>query len=84
MPKRTTTWELSTATHRFDNALKEFEQAARLNPAYAEAFNNLGTVYYHKGSLDRAIEAYTKALSINPNYARARDNLERVTRQPRP
>src|SRR5580698_9793499 len=47
-----------------DNARKYYERAIKLMPKYAEAINNLGTVYYAKKSYRRAISEYRKALTL--------------------
>src|SRR6266536_4063347 len=40
---------------KLDDARKYYEQAVKLKPAYSEAINNLGTVYYAGKSYRRAI-----------------------------
>src|SRR5690242_4219193 len=52
-----------------DNARKYYERAIKLNSKYAEAINNLGTVYYERKSYRRAVEQYKKALRVMPNSA---------------
>ena len=37
-----------------------------MNPAYAKAYNNRGTVYLNKGYFDRAIRDYNQAIKLNP------------------
>jgi tetratricopeptide (TPR) repeat protein len=51
-----------------DNARKYYERAVKLNPAYAEAINNVGTVYYARKSYRRAISQYRKALALEPAF----------------
>jgi tetratricopeptide (TPR) repeat protein len=51
-------------TTRFNSARQDFERAAKLKPDYAEAFNNLGVVYYQLGEYRKAINRYKSALSI--------------------
>jgi tetratricopeptide (TPR) repeat protein len=58
-----------------DDARKYYERAVKLNPQYAEAINNLGTVFYAKKSYRRAIEQYKKALRITPDSASILSNL---------
>jgi tetratricopeptide (TPR) repeat protein len=43
-------------------AKKNYERAVKLDPKYAEAINNLGTVYYAEKSYRRSIGYYKKAL----------------------
>lgn len=58
-----------------DDARKYYERAVKLNPQYAEAINNLGTIFYAKKSYRRAIEQYKKALRITPDSASILSNL---------
>jgi tetratricopeptide (TPR) repeat protein len=46
-----------------------------VKPDYAEAINNLGTVYYARKSFGRAIRYYQKALKYAPNSASIYSNL---------
>jgi tetratricopeptide (TPR) repeat protein len=57
------------------NARKYYEKAIKLNRGYAEAINNLGTVFYARTSYRRAIEQYKKALRNNPDAASIWSNL---------
>jgi tetratricopeptide (TPR) repeat protein len=58
-----------------ENAKKWYERAGKLNPQYAEAINNLGTIYYATKSYRRAISQYKKALVIQPQSASMLSNL---------
>ncbi|MBX9601126.1 MAG: tetratricopeptide repeat protein [Bryobacteraceae bacterium] len=58
-----------------DTAKKYYERAVKLNPKYAEALNNLGTVHYGQKRYRRAISTYNKALEIAPNSASILSNL---------
>jgi tetratricopeptide (TPR) repeat protein len=60
---------------QFSPAKKEYDQAVKLNPKYAEAINNQGTVYYALKSYRRAMRAYRKALAITPRAASIHSNL---------
>jgi tetratricopeptide (TPR) repeat protein len=60
---------------QMNEARKYYEQAIKLNPKYAEAINNLGTIYYAKRSYRRAIGQYNKALKLAPNSASIYSNL---------
>ena len=51
-------------TSRFNSARTDFERAVKLKPDYAEAFNNLGVVYYQQGEYRKAISRYKSAISI--------------------
>ncbi len=56
------------------------QEALRLRPDYAEAYNNLGTVYQGRAKLPEAIACYRKALELQPHYAQARQNLDGALR----
>ena len=56
---------------QLDNARKSYEKALKLKPAYVEAMNNLGTIYYTKKSYRRAISWYNKALKAAPQEGRS-------------
>jgi tetratricopeptide (TPR) repeat protein len=60
---------------QLDNARKYYDQAVKLKPDYAEAINNLGTVYYAKKSYRRAISYYRRALKLSPESASIYSNL---------
>ena len=55
----------------FDDAIKDFYQAIKLNPNDAYAYNNRGSAYYNKEEFGKAIEDYTTAIKLNHNYAEA-------------
>ena len=59
----------------FADAKKNYERAVRLNPQYAEAINNLGTVFYAQKSCRRAITQYKRALRFTPESASILSNL---------
>jgi tetratricopeptide (TPR) repeat protein len=56
-------------------AKKSYEKAVKLNPTYAEAINNLGTVAYAQKSYRRATNHYKKAIAISPLSASMHSNL---------
>jgi len=58
-----------------ESAKKWYERAVKLNPQYAEAINNLGTIYYANKSYRRAITQYRRALAITPDAASILSNL---------
>ncbi len=55
---------------QLDNALKSYQQAVRLKKDYAEAINNIGTVYYARKSFRRSISYYKRAIKIAPEQPR--------------
>lgn len=56
-------------------AARQYWKAIKLNPAYAEAYNNLGNFYRRTGEIQRAIASYRKAVSIKPGLAEAHHQL---------
>ena len=60
---------------RVDASRKDFERAIKMDPNYADAYNNLGAVYYHQHELKQAIQQYQKAIAINPAFATYHSNL---------
>lgn len=46
-------------------ALKYYERASKVDPLYADAQNNIGTIWYQRKKYGKAIKAYQKALAIN-------------------
>ena len=59
----------------FDRARASFETAIRMNPQYAEAYNNLGTLAHSQGDLPRAEKMYKKSLKLKPDSASTLKNL---------
>ncbi len=60
---------------RIPESIPHFREAARLNPAYAEAHNNLGAALTNTGNRDEAIREFEAALRANPNFSDAHFNL---------
>lgn len=58
-----------------ETAKKYYQRAIKLNPSYAEAINNLGTIEYSHKRYRRAIGEYKKALRYAPNSASIYSNL---------
>ena len=54
--------------------MADFNEAIRLNPMYALAFNNRGHIYKKKGDFDRAMADYNEAIRLDPIYALAFNN----------
>ncbi len=68
---------LGAALRRSDRpaAIREFEAAIRLKPAYAEAHCNLGAVLAQRGDFAEALGQLQTAIRLRPNYAEAFNNL---------
>ena len=57
-----------------DRAIADYDQAIRLKPDDAVAYNNRGAAWYGKGDYARAIGDYDRALQIDPNVKNAAAN----------
>jgi Flp pilus assembly protein TadD len=57
-------------------AVAHWERAVRLDPTYAQAYNNLAIGYEHQGDFEKARNAYQKALELNPNNQYIKQNYE--------
>ena len=58
----------------FDGAINAYNAVLRLNPNYANAYNNRGVSKDKIGRPDEAIADYDAALQLNPNYAEVYNN----------
>ena len=56
-----------------------YSEAIALNPDFAEAYTNLGSMLYKQGRLVEAIVNYSKAIELKPNLAAAYWNLAAST-----
>lgn len=61
--------------YALDAAKLQYEKALTINPKYAEALNNLGTVFYGKQDYHKAEKYYRKAIKLKPNSASFYSNL---------
>jgi tetratricopeptide (TPR) repeat protein len=59
---------------RYENALKTFERAIRLDPNYARAYRSKGDVLYDRERYEEALLTYEQAIRLDPNHARIHRN----------
>lgn len=73
------TWnKVGIAYHQMSQlglARKYYEKSVKINPRYAEAINNLGTIAYAQKNYRRATNYYRKALDSSPDSASILSNL---------
>jgi lipoprotein NlpI len=50
----------------YDHAIRDYDQAIRLNPNYANAMDGLGLAYKFKGDFDHSIQIYDQAVRLSP------------------
>jgi tetratricopeptide (TPR) repeat protein len=67
-------FERGFAAVDIDEKLRFYNEAIRLKPDYADAFNNRGNARYDKGDLEGALQDYTEAIRLKPDYALAFNN----------
>jgi tetratricopeptide (TPR) repeat protein len=58
-----------------DDAVAEYQQAIRIDPAYTWAHNNLGVIWRNHGKIDDAIAEFHSAVEADPKNATAKENL---------
>ena len=64
--------------HQVPEAVEEFIQALKVDPANAYAHNDLGIAMVQRGDMKNALEQFSEAVQIDPSYVDARQNLERA------
>lgn len=57
-----------------EKALSAYDTAIRLQPNYAEVYNNRGNIKNRLDSRDAALDDYDEAIRLNPNFAEAYSN----------
>ena len=62
------------ATADFNRAIADYDQAIRLNPTMATAFDNRGRAYSEQNQIERAVADFDEAIRLNPNSAVALHN----------
>jgi len=54
-------------SNKIDSAVMDYEQAIRINPGYADAYTNLGNIYFNQQNMPLAIKNYSSSLDIRPD-----------------
>jgi len=63
---------------QLDEAVQQFKEALRLNPAYAQAYINLGRALVRLGRKDEAVQDFEEALRLKPNSDEAKQQLREL------
>ncbi len=66
------------ALGRYEEALRAYDEAIRLNPEYKEAYYNKGATLEQIGRYEEALQAYKKAVELNPQDTNVRITIERL------
>ena len=64
-----------------DQAIEKYQDALRIDPKYAQAYNNLGIALHKLNKTEDSIKVYNKAISIKKNFAEAFNNLGNAFRE---
>jgi len=56
-------------------AIQAYHKVIEMDPAYIEAYNNLGIIYQKVGDFENALKSYQKSVEINPQYEKAYNNI---------
>ena len=55
---------------RYDDAIKWYEQALKLDPKNADASTDLGVSYYYPNQADRALQQFDYSLKLDPRHTK--------------
>lgn len=61
-----------------DNAIKVFQEYAKLYPNEANSWDSLGEAYFYNRDKEQSLNAYKKALELDPNSASAKKMIEKL------
>jgi TolB-like protein/DNA-binding winged helix-turn-helix (wHTH) protein/Tfp pilus assembly protein PilF len=68
--------EMLTWQGRFEEALKESEEARRLDPLSLIIATDQASLFYYSGQYDQAIEKYREVLELDPEFLRAHQIID--------
>jgi Tfp pilus assembly protein PilF len=63
---------------KYDDAIKNFELAAKTDAKFSSAYNNIGTCYERMNDIPKAKDSYRRALEVDPNNELAKQNLAKL------
>lgn len=61
---------------KYEKSIEAAQEALKINPSYADAYNNIGAAYAQLKMWNESIAACEKALELKPDYQLAKNNLE--------
>jgi len=61
---------------KIPEAVRYFEDEARLGSKNAPLYNDLGTVYYQLGQREKGLACYNRALEMEPENKLVKDNMK--------
>lgn len=64
-----------------EQAKAAYQDVLRVDPKFALAHNNLGTIAYRGGETDEAVRRYRRAIEVGPRVLSPRFNLAHVSRE---
>jgi cytochrome c-type biogenesis protein CcmH/NrfG len=62
-------------SERYDDAIRWYEDALRIEPRNVNASTDLGIVYYYTNQPDRALAQFDKSLKVDPAHAKTLFNV---------
>jgi tetratricopeptide (TPR) repeat protein len=63
---------------QYDHAIRCYDEALRIQPRFAEAYNDKAAALSKKGDISGVIEQVKRAITLNPSLSDAHINLERL------
>jgi tetratricopeptide (TPR) repeat protein len=67
--------QLDSSPETLEKAMHAYRSALQVDPGFADAHCNLGTVHYRRGERERARACYEEALKHDPEHVEANFNL---------
>lgn len=62
----------------FEEAIKKYEEALKLDPKDARIYYNLGIVYETMNMIDKAKQNFRLALQLDENLSAAKEHLDKL------
>lgn len=62
----------------WDLAIAAYNQAVRIEPRFAEAWNNMGYCYRKMKQFDKALDAYKRAITLKPDFSYPHEYMART------